>query len=451
MSTASIDLIRARSTRVLETVLGRTLRDGAPLLIVNSPPGAGKTYLIESVVATAVQYCRLRVAVVAPRAEQTYDILRRLIANFDPMPIQVLLSTSRSLPEDLAQSGRVLRVANKPSELIGGPGVVVSTAEKMVFASDQFATPFDLLICDEAYQVMYQTLAPLFHLARQTLLVGDPGQLPPLVEVDTARFEAAKHHIHWAAPREIARRFPEAPVIQLPVSRRLPQDTVDVVQPALYPQLPFVSAATVAERQLRLNRSLHGDAVDQALDLAASGATLVGLLLPPAELPADGVDDDVAALMAEVTQRALERGAAWEGKRRLAAHDIGGIDPHVASGAAVRRELRARGIDTAALMVDTPEIWQGQERPLMIVKHPLSGRQRFEAFSLEPGRWCVMVSRHQLACIIVARDGLGKALDDHRHNCADRAMGGANTEWAGWSAHRTMWSWLEQRRRLVRV
>jgi Ni2+-binding GTPase involved in maturation of urease and hydrogenase len=64
--------------RVLELVL----REGQPLVVVMSPPGAGKTRLIESVVATAVQGLSLAVAVATPRAEQMYDVLRRLLNNF---------------------------------------------------------------------------------------------------------------------------------------------------------------------------------------------------------------------------------------------------------------------------------------------------------------------------------------------------------------------------------
>ena len=102
-------------------------------------------------------------------------------------------------------------------------------------------------------------------------------------------------------------------------------------------------------------------------------------------------------------------------------------------------------------MVDTPEIWQGLERPVMIAKHPLSGLRRFDEFSLEPGRFCVMLSRHQLGCIVVGRDGVGDALESHSHDCARRALGAENAEWAGWRAHSYVWNRLEQRGGLFRI
>src|SRR5690349_19873622 len=95
-------LTHDHSRQALADVLNLVLHEGHPAVVVDSPPGAGKTRLVESVVATAVQHARLRVVVAAPRTEQTYDFLRRLIANFDPMVIQVLKSSRRDLPGDLA-------------------------------------------------------------------------------------------------------------------------------------------------------------------------------------------------------------------------------------------------------------------------------------------------------------------------------------------------------------
>ena len=51
----------------------------------------------------------------------------------------------------------------------------------------------------------------------------------------------------------------------------------------------------------------------------------------------------------------------------------------------------------------------------MVVKHPLSGAARFSGFSLDAGRLCVMLSRHQLACLVVTRDGLDHTLEVHKH------------------------------------
>ncbi len=87
----------------------------------------------------------------------------------------------------------------------------------------------------------------------------------------------------------------------------------------------------------------------------------------------------------------------------------------------------------------------------MVVKPPLSGATRFGKFGLEPGRWCVMLSRHRRACVIVTRDGVGDLLDRHQHDCASRAMGVANAAWEGWRAHSMLWQRLDELGRLVRL
>lgn len=439
-----------RSNAAYRKVLQRTLQEREPLVIVDSPPGAGKTYLVESVIAVAVQHLGLRVAVVSPRAEQTYELMRRLVVNFDPMPITVLMASGRHLPDDLLQTQRIL-VCNDAATLPGGTGVTIATADKLFFAMTSITAGFDLLICDEAYQLTFVTLAPLFDLAPSTLLVGDPGQLPPLITVNTERFETARYRIHWPAPRELLRRFPQFDVVRLPTSRRLPQDTVNFVQPAFYRQLPFNSAAAPAERRLQLGTATQGDTIDRAIDMLADGATLVGVLLPPAEFGMEQVDNELAATMAEIVARLLARQPCWEGVRQLNAADIGTIDAHVASGAAVRRSLRSYNVPTEACVVDTPELWQGQERPLMVVKHTLSGQHQIGKFGLEPGRWCVMLSRHQLGCVIVSRDGVGDVLAEHRHDCGTRPIGSVDAAWEGWRAHQAIWGQLEAQGRMLRT
>jgi hypothetical protein len=150
--------------------------------------------------------------------------------------------------------------------------------------------------------------------------------------------------------------------------------------------------------------------------------------------------------MAQVVNRLLFRNIQMGGKR-LIDGDIGCADAHVASNAAVSRNIRSLGLSN--VVSETPEQWQGLQRAVMVVKHPLSGKQRLDAFSLDPGRWCVMLSRHLGACVIVGRAGIGDVLRRHQHNCAERPMQSVDFEWAGWNAHSILWSKLEQQKRFV--
>ena len=62
------------------------------------------------------------------------------------------------------------------------------------------------------------------------------------------------------------------------------------------------------------------------------------------------------------------------------------------------------------VLVDTADRFQGQERALVWVCHPLSGQAQLDAFLLDPGRLCLMLSRHRVGCILVGRKGIAETL-----------------------------------------
>jgi hypothetical protein len=444
-----------RAAATERAVLDLVIRDGQPVVVVDSPPGAGKTRLVEAVTAVAVLRGGLRVAVATARAEQSYELMRRLVLDFNGLRIQPLVPEDRPLPADLQAEPRLMPFANRPADLTAGAIAVVATAAKLKASLPFFAglPAFDLLITDEAYQLQYKEMALLQALSRQMLLVGDPGQLPPLVKVDASRFDAARSKVHWASPKELLRvNGAIVPIVQLPMTWRFTQDTIEFLQPGFYPGLPFDSAVSTADRQFTMLAQGMGDALDQALDLISTGASIVTLAAPAKPFAPELVDEELVQLQARLIQRAFARGATWEGKGQLAARDIGCVDTHVASGAALRRELLRRNVPVDAstgVFVDTPEIWQGLQRPLMIIKHPLSGLTRVDPFALDPGRTCVMLSRHQVACIIVTRAGIAEALNDYQHDSGARPTGAEDTVWAGREAHWALWQELERRGRII--
>jgi hypothetical protein len=92
--------------------------------------------------------------------------------------------------------------------------------------------------------------------------------------------------------------------------------------------------------------------------------------------------------------------------------------------------------------VDTPERWQGLERPVMIAVHPLSGVTDPSAFDLETGRLCVMASRHQAGFIVLTRDHVGETLRNYVPS-AGQAPGRPDVVGRGHDAHLRFWSQLE--------
>src|SRR5919205_3801062 len=89
----------------------------------------------------------------------------------------------------------------------------------------------------------YADLGALGPLSAQVVLVGDPGQIAPVVTGDSRRWQ------HWAAgpqraaPDALLAAYPEAVTrLRLPHTWRLGPATTALIQPAFYADLPFTSA-----------------------------------------------------------------------------------------------------------------------------------------------------------------------------------------------------------------
>ncbi len=430
--------------RILELVL----HENHHAVVVDSPPGAGKTDLVEMVAAVAADGGS-RALVVAFQNEQVYDLVRRLARDY-PVPITLIHSAERPPPPEFVGAPQIT-LGTRAADLPGDRSITVMTVRKASIMVPQLEEgEFDLLVCDEAYQVPYKDVMLLLHLAPRSLLVGDPGQLRPLVRGDLARYEAARHKVHWAAPREMLRRHPGLPHEILPATWRFPQDTVNLVQPAFYPNLPFRSGPDPEERRLSFGLVGMGDPVDPVLDLIAAGASMVAVVLPPSVRDLSESDPELAELSAHLIARMLERLPDWVGVRQLSDADVGYVDPHVASNEQVRSRLRRLGIGPDTV-TNTAEVWQGLQRPIMVAKHTLSGIPEPTMFELAPGRLSVMTSRHQLGVILVSRDGVGDALASHKHDTEERPVGSEDDQFAGWLAHVELWRQLEDLERIVRV
>jgi hypothetical protein len=251
-------------------------------------------------------------------------------------------------------------------------------------------------------------------LFEKALFVGDPGQLDPFSVVEAERWLGLSWDPTLSAVEVILRHNEDVPVLQLPVSWRLPASAAPVVSQAFYPFSPFTAATSPADRRLSWQTAPFGSGpVDAALDLAAeSGWALYEL--PGGHKPR--TDREAVAACATLAARLLERRvlASCErlpGGAAVTADRIAIGVAHRDQAAAVRAELDRAG--AAGVTVDTANRLQGREFDVTVVLHPLSGRRDATAFHLEAGRMCVLTSRHRHACVVVARAGIPELLDAH--------------------------------------
>lgn len=375
-------------------------------VVVDSPPGAGKSTLVVRAALRIVDDGD-PVIIVAQTNEQVDDLVVRLASTAPDIRV------GRLSAQDYVASARV---SSQPSVVLGtkvddlvGCRIIVGTAAKWATVNDG---SWPWAIVDEAYQMRSDMLLRIANRFDRALFVGDPGQLDPFSTVDIDRWTGLTWDPMQSAIAVLLRHNP-LPVHRLPVSWRLPSSAAPVIAEAFYPFTGFESGTGPGERRLSFTTAAFGHGpVDEALELAAAGGWALY------ELPARHAvrtDAEAAAACATLAERLVQRGAvaysevAPDGERVTA--------ERIAIGAAHRDQVAAirscLGPLARDVTVDTANRLQGREYDVTIVLHPLSGRRDATAFHLEAGRLCVLTSRHRHACIVVARAGIPELLDAH--------------------------------------
>jgi hypothetical protein len=418
----------AAADATVAEVLNAALWCQEPAVLVTSPPGAGKTGTVERVAAVGLLELDLRVMVAVQTNAQVVDLVARLARNFPAVPVWHFHRWN--LPEVPAPLRGLpnVRSTERTRDLPAGPCLVVATSSKW---AETDGVRFDLMVVDEAYQLREALYIQFSGLADRVLFIGDPGQLDPFTQAAIERWRADPAGSHRSCVAAFIARRGRPRSFSFPVSRRLDQGSVALVQPAFYPALPFEAAALPGERQLRLPVAGIGP-VDRAVTALGAGPWSY-LELPEAH--AGMVDDDVVAAIAGCVHALLDRGAEVRdeyGTRRLAPDRIAVGCAHTAQTTAVRRRLRQAA---SQVTVETANRLQGQEFDVTIVYHPLAGRTDATAFHLDAGRLCVLLSRHRIGCLIVGRAGVADLLAVHAP-AAERILGlDDDPEYDGWQAH----------------
>jgi hypothetical protein len=362
---------------------------GAPAVVIESPPGAGKTTSIVAIAGHLAARAGFRIAIAAQTNSQALDIANRLAVAPGSYAVSLLAKNKARIPAGLHRDVTFLNDGLRHDQTPGE--IVVATAAKWAYANPS-TWPADLLIVDEAWQLSWQSFGAIHNLAPQYLLVGDPGQIDPIVTADVSRWAHSPTGPHPPAPDALAAHRPDiVSKFQLPHTRRFGPVTTSLIQPAFYPHLPFTSTA---ENRVVVDRNGRSLPEVETITVDAYG---------PPEDPA--VADAVAARVCELigTQLLTDDGATT-----ITATDIGVVVAHVAQEAAIRARLARIH---PHVTIDTAERWQGLERDIMIVVDPMCGHRDVTAFNADPGRLCVMLSRHRAHATFITRTDVATVLD----------------------------------------
>jgi len=419
-------------------------------VVAPSPAGGGKSYLIADVTGRARER-GYRVAVAAPTNEQAFGLVRKIAeqccSGGRGRTVCFVPAKDVELPGPISQLPGV-RVCH-PASQARSESLIVGTLSKL---GDAFGRgdldPFDLLLIDEAFQADSSKYFAVGALAPVHLLVGDGGQISPFTTIDDpTRWRGLPEDPLQTAVGVLRRNHPNTPVYGLPVTRRLDSRAVNLVR-AFYPDLSFEAAVRPGIRQLQLARAAASNPASRRLDSALDGAARTGwahITLPRA--PVLQADPEAIALIVRVLRRLLERSPRVRCERHrefieLHADRLAVGVSHNDQKDLLRVALAAQGLN--GVVVETANRIQGLEFDVVVAWHPLAGLAEPDGFHLDPGRLCVMLTRHRHACVVVGRAGDEEMLNEQPSPPTPAYLGwDPDPVLDGWEIHRQVFAALE--------
>ncbi len=414
---------------------------------VTAPAGAGKSHLVSRAVGRA-RARRLRVAVAAPTNEQAFGLVRTIAMQHcatGSQNVTFVPARDVSLPDDVRQ---LRGVQEKDARAASRESLIVGTLSKLgdAFARESL-TPFDVLLIDESYQADGGRYYAVGDLAPRHLLVGDGGQISPFSTIkDPCRWRGLPEDPLQTAVGVLRRNHAGTAVYGLPITRRLDGRAVRIAK-LFYPELSFAPAVLPGIRELRLHKAGGAPEVrkiDSALDLASHEGWAHIELPHAAVLQAD---PEAVELIARLVSRLFERSAEVRCERqprlaRLRHEQVAVGVSHNDQKDFVRVALDGLGLE--GVVVETANRLQGLEFEVVFAWHPLSGLTDADGFHLDPGRMCVLLTRHRQACIVVGRVGDCELFEGQIPPSTAAYLGwDPDPILDGWEVHREVFAELE--------
>lgn len=363
------------SQALYETVSGRRVT------IIDSPPGSGKTTLLVNAALWLGVNTDLTVTVAAPTRAAATSAAERLADVHEQASVVLALNGV-----DKASSTAIHTPGSGAFQGQAGD-IVVRTMASMAMST---STTCDLLIVDEAYQSTFASLVAAAKGSEQVLMVGDPGQIGPVITTDTTVFEDSPYPPHGRAP-DVLRHHPSALVAHLPTSYRLGQRTVDAIAP-LY---GFTFGSSRPDRRIVDHDEIESILIDRP---------------DPVDLYAE-----VARLAATYIGKEVITDA---GARPLTPSDVCVVAGDNMAVNGIAGFLSTMG-QYPGITVGTADRLQGGQWHAVIALDPLASASTVSEHHLALGRLCVMASRHMTHLtwvysgdwqnLIEAHEGVGDA------------------------------------------
>jgi hypothetical protein len=334
------------------------------------------TTLVATVLAHLWKNTDMKIGVAAVSHSAVNDLAGRVAALVGPNVV------FKAASKRVAESETLPAMVQHTTEATPQRHIVARAVASWKFirvTPDDPGRELDLLVFDEAWQLTYSTLVAAASVARQVLMIGDPGQTEPIV----------RGHAHtwsgWDSPAApgpvVMSQRDDAVTLTMPETFRVGAATVRALAP-LYP-FPFTSARP--DRDIVGRSELESTVVPDDASVVALGERL-------------------AALAVDYIGREL---VGVPGKTVIAQDDVAVVVARNVHVAATEAALLQRGFTDVT--VGTANSLQGGQWHAVIALDPAHGQSAITNHSASLGRVCVMASRHMTSLMWV-HDGNWKAL-----------------------------------------
>ncbi|WP_459644607.1 TM0106 family RecB-like putative nuclease [Kineococcus sp. NUM-3379] len=351
-------------------------------LAVQGPPGAGKTYLAGELVRHLVQRGRT-VGVTSTSHRAVENVLAAAVEAGERAGVEIPVAKRyqgrkplEDVPWEQPKDNRGLarfRADNPGGHLVGG------TAWN--FAAEEVRSdPVDVLIVDEAGQFALADALAVSTAAHNLVLLGDPQQLPQVVQGT---------HPHGADASALGHLIGGADTVPaelgyfLDTSRRMHPQVCAPVSRLSYAGLLHSHDSAAGRRVEGVEPGLHVASVEHSGRITSS----------PEEAAA------VAQVIEDLVGRTWHDGSR---ARPLTAADVLVVAPYNVQVRLVQQHLAERGLGAAR--VGTVDRFQGQEAPVVVATMTSSSSSdlpRGLEFLLSRNRLNVALSRAQAVAVLV--------------------------------------------------
>ncbi|MER6761956.1 MULTISPECIES: TM0106 family RecB-like putative nuclease [Amycolatopsis] len=353
--------------------------DGS-VLAVQGPPGAGKTYLAGKLIAHLVRSGRT-VGVTSNSHKAVENVLSAAMENAPEMACakRAKRTPDTSLPWEQPKNNNALvrwREEHDTGHLVGGTAWTFANAAVR-------EEPFDVLVIDEAGQFALADALAVSMCAKNVVLLGDPQQLPQVVQGTHPAGAEASALGHLIGDADI---IPPELGYFLDLTRRM--------HPAVCAPVSNLSYAGLLHSHPSAERSIDG--FPSGLYLATvehSGNTTRSV-------------EEAAEVVSVIKSL---HGRSWEG-RPLADADFLVVAPYNLQARVVTRALSDAGFGD--VRVGTVDRFQGQEAPVVVTTMTSSSAvdlPRGLDFLLSRNRLNVALSRAQSVAVLVCSPKLLEA------------------------------------------